>query len=273
MQNRQTVEWSEEADQKLFRLFKEKGSCWSVIAVDFPGLSENQVKNRFYSTLRRLATKKAMDNPNGEQLPKTKKKDLIAFVDEAIAYGHSCSSKRGRKRKMRPSNPSTTNAADNQQNNNKSENEWKEFSGDRNMRARCIDNEYEEEKLQRIEVLNVQPSELQLKEKPLHEDFIYSDKSYNHEDSKLSIEIINPANNQQLDQSIDYGLVDEEYVELLLMQNDDILNEFAELKRGQRIERGLKELLELERKMEMCLQETQEVTFPLRAQVSSYCSN
>lgn len=270
MQNRQTVEWSEEADQKLFTLFKEKGSCWSVIATDFPGLSENQVKNRFYSTLRRLATKKAMDNPNGEQLPKTRKKDLIAFVDEAIAYGHNCSSKRGRKRKIRPSDPCAANTSGNQQNNNKSENELKEFSGDRSMRPRCIGNEYEEEKLLRIEVPNVQPNEPQLKDEPLHEDSIYYDKSYSHEDSKVSIEIINPANSQQLDQSIDYGLVDEEYVELLLVQNDDILNEFAELKRGLRIEKGLKELLELEKKMEMCLQETREITFPLRAQVSSY---
>jgi hypothetical protein len=87
----------------LFALYKEKGSCWSTIAQEFPGRNENQVKNRFYSTLRRLATKEsAAVNTNAQELfPKTKKRDLLKYVDEAMVDGHSCSSKRGRKRKLK----------------------------------------------------------------------------------------------------------------------------------------------------------------------------
>eukprot|EP00831_Metopus_contortus_P051093 TRINITY_DN42909_c0_g1_i1.p1 TRINITY_DN42909_c0_g1~~TRINITY_DN42909_c0_g1_i1.p1 ORF type:complete len:183 (+),score=35.17 TRINITY_DN42909_c0_g1_i1:139-687(+) len=54
--------------------------------------------NRFYSTLRRLATKDTA-NCKQESGPKTKKKDLLQYVDDALQYGHHCHSKRGRKRK------------------------------------------------------------------------------------------------------------------------------------------------------------------------------
>ncbi len=94
------VEWSEEEDRRLFSLYKERGSCWSSIASEFSGRTENQVKNRFYSTLRRLATKDSSSLPAGEQAPKTKKKDLLKYVDAAIVHGHNCRSKRGRKRKV-----------------------------------------------------------------------------------------------------------------------------------------------------------------------------
>ena len=96
------VEWTEEEDKRLFELYKDKGSCWSSIATEFAGRTENQVKNRFYSTLRRLATKHSSlaGQVDGDQVPKTKKKDLLKFVDDAILYGHNCRSKRGRKRKL-----------------------------------------------------------------------------------------------------------------------------------------------------------------------------
>ena len=64
------------------------------MAKNFPGMSENQVKNRFYSTLRRVATKKA-DNKG----VKIGKEYLIQFLEDAILYGHNCRSKRGRKPK------------------------------------------------------------------------------------------------------------------------------------------------------------------------------
>jgi hypothetical protein len=63
-------------------------------------MSENQVKNRFYSTLRRVATKKAHNNQ-----AKIGKDYLIQFLEDAILYGHNCSSKRGRK----PKNDKRTN--------------------------------------------------------------------------------------------------------------------------------------------------------------------
>lgn len=58
------------------------------------GRTENQIKNRFYSTLRRLAIKKAHGCKT-----KMNKEYLIQFVDEAIEHGHFCNSKRGRKPK------------------------------------------------------------------------------------------------------------------------------------------------------------------------------
>lgn len=88
--------WTEEEDVKLFKLYKVKGSIWSLIAEEFPGRTRNEVKNRFYSTLRRIATKKNQDNAVHLSF---RRKSLLQYIDDAIEYGHSCSSKRGRKRK------------------------------------------------------------------------------------------------------------------------------------------------------------------------------
>ena len=82
-------------------MYKEKGSCWRAIAQEFPGKDENQVKNRFYSTLRRISVKEAEKKSlqTAGSVPKTKKEDLLKYVDTAIDYGHHVHSKRGRKRK------------------------------------------------------------------------------------------------------------------------------------------------------------------------------
>ncbi len=94
----QSVVWTEEDDKKLFALYKEKGSTWSAIAKEFEGRNENQVKNRFYSTLRRVATKRSRENP--DLAPRNPgKNDLLQYVDEAIEYGHNCFTKRGRRKK------------------------------------------------------------------------------------------------------------------------------------------------------------------------------
>ncbi len=50
--------WSSEEDYKIFYLYKKYGSKWAQIANYFEGRSENSVKNRFYSTLRRYVTEK-----------------------------------------------------------------------------------------------------------------------------------------------------------------------------------------------------------------------
>lgn len=98
--------WTEEDDKKLFIFFKKYGSKWSNIAKKFKNRTENQVKNRFYSTLRRIATKKRRDNPS-MHIPEPKsKKDLLQYVDDALEYGHNCCSKRGRiKKRPEPQNP------------------------------------------------------------------------------------------------------------------------------------------------------------------------
>lgn len=93
-----TRPWTEEEDRLLFRLYKEKGSVWSAIARNFSGRTENNLKNRFYSTLRRIARKKAKGLTNAELINKISH-NILDYVDEALETGHNCFSKRGRPKK------------------------------------------------------------------------------------------------------------------------------------------------------------------------------
>lgn len=47
--------WTDDEDELIFALYKKYGSAWSKIAKHFEGRTENSIKNRFYSTIRRLA--------------------------------------------------------------------------------------------------------------------------------------------------------------------------------------------------------------------------
>jgi hypothetical protein len=49
--------WSPKEDYMIFKLYTQIGSKWSTIAEQFKGRTENSIKNRFYSTLRRIASK------------------------------------------------------------------------------------------------------------------------------------------------------------------------------------------------------------------------
>ena len=53
--------WSQEEDETIVKLFYEKGSKWSEIAKSLSGRTESQVKNRFYSYIR----KKFLPNEEG----------------------------------------------------------------------------------------------------------------------------------------------------------------------------------------------------------------
>ncbi len=93
-------------------MFKKYGSKWSAIAKEFRNRTENQVKNRFYSTLRRIATKKKRENPNAHIPEPKSKNDLLQYVDDALEYGHSCCSKRGRmKKRPEPAAPAVDEVA------------------------------------------------------------------------------------------------------------------------------------------------------------------
>jgi hypothetical protein len=50
--------WSAEEDFKLFFFYKKFGGKWAKTALYFEGRTENSLKNRFYSTLRRIASEK-----------------------------------------------------------------------------------------------------------------------------------------------------------------------------------------------------------------------
>ena len=66
-----------------------------MIAFEFPNRSAAELKNRFYSTLRRAARKQR----NAEQIPSgdLKGQALLNFVDTALQFGFNCYSKRGKK--------------------------------------------------------------------------------------------------------------------------------------------------------------------------------
>jgi len=51
-------DWEKDEDQLIFDLYRKHGSSWSKIAREFPLRTENAIKNRFYSTLRKLAADK-----------------------------------------------------------------------------------------------------------------------------------------------------------------------------------------------------------------------
>jgi len=56
--------WTAEEDMKIFTLYNQLGGKWSKITLSIPGRTENSIKNRFYSTLRRKAVEQAKSQCN-----------------------------------------------------------------------------------------------------------------------------------------------------------------------------------------------------------------
>ena len=52
-------EWTIEEDFKIYLLYSQYGGKWSKIALNFPNRTENSIKNRFYSSLRKLYSERA----------------------------------------------------------------------------------------------------------------------------------------------------------------------------------------------------------------------
>ena len=46
-------DWQEEEDKTIFRLYKELGAKWKEMMKYLPGRTDNSIKNRFYSTIRK----------------------------------------------------------------------------------------------------------------------------------------------------------------------------------------------------------------------------
>jgi len=87
------IGWSEEDDKKLFELYKNLGPKWVEISKEFKGKDRMEVKNRFYSTLRRLARNDGMPESGFSH------KILLKYVDKALDRGHLVYNKPGRKKK------------------------------------------------------------------------------------------------------------------------------------------------------------------------------
>lgn len=60
--------WTQEEDDLIFELHKQHGKSWSKIAENIPGRTDNSVKNRFYSTLRRNLRKYNKSRPHSQRL-------------------------------------------------------------------------------------------------------------------------------------------------------------------------------------------------------------
>lgn len=86
--------WTTKEDYIIFRFYKQYGSKWSKIANLLVGRTENSIKNRFYSTLRRIASQDrknklffdASDENFDKELlhSKTHISELVNFVDTAL---------------------------------------------------------------------------------------------------------------------------------------------------------------------------------------------
>lgn len=47
-------DWSEEEDALIFQMYQKLGPKWTIIAKCLEGRTENSIKNRFYSTIRKM---------------------------------------------------------------------------------------------------------------------------------------------------------------------------------------------------------------------------
>jgi len=71
----------------IFKLFQQFGSQWSKINLYFQNRTENSIKNRFYSTLRRIAAQNRKENTNTNETStssKIKLDSLLKYIPDAI---------------------------------------------------------------------------------------------------------------------------------------------------------------------------------------------
>ena len=70
-------DWTPEEDDLIFKLYVNYGSSWSKIALHFKDRTENSIKNRFYSTIRKLySDQKKLEK--GKTVKKHLKKHAVA---------------------------------------------------------------------------------------------------------------------------------------------------------------------------------------------------
>lgn len=67
--------WSIEEDDLIFKLYMQYGSSWSKIAKHLKGRTENSIKNRFYSTIRKIAADR-------KKINQVKQEDKLQTIEE-----------------------------------------------------------------------------------------------------------------------------------------------------------------------------------------------
>lgn len=78
--------WTAKEDYMIFKLFSIQGSKWSKIAEHFKGRTENSIKNRFYSTLRRISSKYNNNTHQGGNLDSLLEYFPIALKEKEGEY-------------------------------------------------------------------------------------------------------------------------------------------------------------------------------------------
>lgn len=76
--NIKKTKWDIEEDYKIFNLFFKVGAKWSKYSQFLPNRTENAIKNRFYSSLRKEASSKEFGNGQACNLTTD---ELLKFVD------------------------------------------------------------------------------------------------------------------------------------------------------------------------------------------------
>ncbi len=76
--------WEPEEDYLIFKLYQKYGTQWSKINQHFVRRTENSVKNRFYSTLRRLAADNKRKRVSSVESISDGNEPLLSYVSEAI---------------------------------------------------------------------------------------------------------------------------------------------------------------------------------------------
>jgi hypothetical protein len=77
--------WEPEEDYKIFVLFKQFGGKWCKITQYFNGRTENSVKNRFYSTLRKIFTEKKKETDIKQNTMSTHLDELMKYFGIALS--------------------------------------------------------------------------------------------------------------------------------------------------------------------------------------------
>lgn len=78
-------DWTPEEDDLIFKLYVSYGSSWSKIATHFKDRTENSIKNRFYSTIRKLySDQKKIEK--GKTVKRHLKKSIINNEDKCETH-------------------------------------------------------------------------------------------------------------------------------------------------------------------------------------------